>query len=40
MAMGAKAIRQLSDETNHVLLSAAVVWEVAIKKSLGKLDIP
>src|SRR3954454_14469675 len=25
---------------NDVLLSAAVVWEVAIRRSLGKLDIP
>ncbi len=35
-----EAIRQLSDDTNLVLLSAAVVWEVAIKRSLGKLEIP
>ena len=31
---------QLTDETNQILLSAAVVWEVAIKRSLGKLDAP
>ncbi len=30
----------LTDATNEVLLSAAVVWEVAIKRSLGKLDAP
>jgi PIN domain nuclease of toxin-antitoxin system len=30
----------LTDATNEVLLSAAVVWEVAIKQSLGKLDAP
>jgi PIN domain nuclease of toxin-antitoxin system len=37
---GEDAARQLSDDTNHVLLSAAVVWEVAIKRSLGKLESP
>ena len=30
----------LTDATNEVLLSAAVAWEVAIKRSLGKLDAP
>lgn len=34
------AERELSDDTNRVLLSAAVVWEVAIKRSLGKLHAP
>lgn len=34
------ARRHLTDESNLVLLSAAVVWEVAIKRSLGKLDVP
>jgi PIN domain nuclease of toxin-antitoxin system len=38
--LGSDADRQLSDETNRVLLSAAVVWEVAIKRSLGKLKAP
>lgn len=38
--IGSEAERQLSDETNRVLLSAAVVWEVAIKRSLGKLEAP
>lgn len=38
--MGAQAARQLGDETNEVLLSAAVVWEVAIKRGLGKLAAP
>ena len=38
--LGRDAARQLSDESNRVLLSAAVVWEVAIKRSLGKLDAP
>jgi PIN domain nuclease of toxin-antitoxin system len=30
----------LTEPANEVLLSAAVVWEVAIKRSLGKLDAP
>ena len=34
------AKRQLTDDTNRILLSAAVVWEVAIKRSLGKLAVP
>ncbi len=38
--LGDGARRQLLDETNRVLLSAAVVWEVAIKRSLGKLVVP
>ncbi len=35
-----EAGRRLTDSSNRVLLSAAVVWEVAIKRSLGKLDAP
>ena len=38
--LGTEAVRQLNDDTNLVLLSAAVVWEVAIKRSLGKLEVP
>lgn len=38
--LGEAAGRLLSDDTNQVLLSAAVVWEVAIKRSLGKLEAP
>jgi PIN domain nuclease of toxin-antitoxin system len=37
---GETAARRLTDETNQVLLSAVVVWEVAIKRSLGKLEAP
>jgi PIN domain nuclease of toxin-antitoxin system len=37
---GEEAARQLTDDTNQVLLSAAVVWEVALKRSLGKLHAP
>ena len=35
-----EAERQLSDTTNRVLLSAVVVWEITIKRSLGRLDAP
>lgn len=38
--IGHDAERELSDSTNRVLLSAAVIWEVAIKRSLGKLQAP
>jgi PIN domain nuclease of toxin-antitoxin system len=38
--MGTNAARGLADERNQVLLSAAVIWEVAVKRSLGKLDAP
>jgi PIN domain nuclease of toxin-antitoxin system len=34
------ARRHLTDGSNVVLLSAAVVWEVAIKRALGKLRVP
>jgi PIN domain nuclease of toxin-antitoxin system len=37
---GSSAEDYLTDATNQVLLSAAVVWEVAIKRSLGKLAAP
>jgi len=33
------AKRDLTDGSNRVLLSAAVVWEVAIKRGLGKLEL-
>lgn len=38
--LSANAKRHLIDGSNQVLLSAAVVWEVAIKRSLGKLSVP
>jgi len=38
-ALSATAITALSDEANRVLLSAVTVWEIAIKRSLGKLEI-
>lgn len=37
---GETAARQLTNADSQALLSAAVVWEVAIKRSLGKLDAP
>jgi PIN domain nuclease of toxin-antitoxin system len=37
---GSTAAGYLADASSQVLLSAAVVWEVAIKRSLGKLDAP
>jgi len=38
--LGDNARRHLTDDTNRVLLSAAVVWEIAIKRSLGRLELP
>jgi PIN domain nuclease of toxin-antitoxin system len=37
---GTLAAAHVADDANQVLLSAAVVWEVAIKRSLGKLEAP
>jgi PIN domain nuclease of toxin-antitoxin system len=38
--LGDSARRHLTDDSNLVMLSAAVVWEVAIKRSLRKLAVP
>ena len=38
--IGEKARGAIADEGNGVLVSAVVVWEVAIKRRLGKLDAP
>lgn len=38
--LSANAKRHLTDDSNRVLLSAAVVWEIAIKRALGKLTVP
>lgn len=38
--LSSSADQMLTDASNEVMLSAAVVWEVAIKRSLGKLDAP
>jgi PIN domain nuclease of toxin-antitoxin system len=37
---GPEAAAAVAERGNDVLLSAAVVWEVAIKRSLGKLRAP
>jgi len=36
----ANARRQIGDVRNEVFLSAASVWEMAIKRRLGELDLP
>jgi PIN domain nuclease of toxin-antitoxin system len=38
--IGEEVIRHLTDDTNQVLISAVVIWEIAIKRSLGKLQAP
>lgn len=38
--LGEQAAQHITDDTNQVLLSGAVIWEVAIKRSLGKLQAP
>lgn len=35
-----RAAALLTDPAHEILLSAAVAWEVAIKRSLGKLEAP
>jgi PIN domain nuclease of toxin-antitoxin system len=34
------AVQMLEDTSNEVALSAASVWEIAIKRSLGKVTLP
>jgi PIN domain nuclease of toxin-antitoxin system len=34
------ARHHMTDDSNRVLLSAAVVWEIASKRALGKLAVP
>ena len=38
--MSKAARKAIGDGKNTVYVSAAVVWEIAIKRSLGKLDAP
>ena len=38
--LGSSSAKLIADPSSQVLLSAAVVWEVAIKRSLGKLEAP
>jgi PIN domain nuclease of toxin-antitoxin system len=39
-ALGSAARNLISDPANEVFVSAATVWEISIKRSLGKLDAP
>jgi PIN domain nuclease of toxin-antitoxin system len=39
-ALSAAARRAIADPANEVLVSAASVWEIAIKRALGKLTAP
>jgi PIN domain nuclease of toxin-antitoxin system len=38
--LGGHVRRLIADPANEVIVSAATVWEVAIKRALGKLDAP
>ena len=38
--LAANARRQIGDVRNEVFLSAASVWEMAVKRRLGKLPLP
>ena len=37
--LGANARSAIESPSNHTLLSAVIVWEIAIKRALGKLPI-
>lgn len=38
--LGAEALKAIADPVNEVLVSPASVWEIEIKRALGKLDAP
>ena len=38
--LDAQARAAIADPTNDVLVSAATVWEIAIKRAMGKLEAP
>jgi PIN domain nuclease of toxin-antitoxin system len=38
--IGSKAREAITAAENRIVVSAAVIWEVAIKRRLGKLDAP
>lgn len=38
--LGARAVQLLRHESTELMLSAVVSWEVAVKWSLGKLELP
>ncbi|MFN7921544.1 MAG: type II toxin-antitoxin system VapC family toxin [Bryobacteraceae bacterium] len=39
-ALPAEARRLIADPENAIFVSAASIWEISIKQSLGKLDLP
>jgi PIN domain nuclease of toxin-antitoxin system len=39
-SLGGKARKTIASERNQCFLSVASCWEMAVKKSLGKLEIP
>jgi PIN domain nuclease of toxin-antitoxin system len=39
-ALGSKARKAIADANNEVYVSAVSIWEIAIKKTLGKLQAP
>ncbi|MBY0292636.1 MAG: type II toxin-antitoxin system VapC family toxin [Alphaproteobacteria bacterium] len=39
-ALSSKVRSLISDEENLIFVSAASIWEIVIKKSLGKLKVP
>lgn len=38
--IGERALTAIDSKDNRVLISAVVIWEVAIKRRLGKLEAP
>lgn len=38
--LGPRAEQELADGSNQLIVSAVVVWEVAIKRALGRLEVP
>ena len=38
--LGSEARARIADPANEILVSAATVWEIAIKRALGKLEAP
>jgi PIN domain nuclease of toxin-antitoxin system len=39
-SLGEEARTTISDPASSVFVSAATVWEISIKRSLGKLEVP
>ena len=39
-SLGEAARTLIADPENEILVSAATVWEIAIKRALGKLEAP